>query len=166
MSKEMELYKQAKEHFEPDEERVQHVFGAYECKILGKNSARNGIMIATNKRLVFYAKKLGGYDLEVFPYENISSIESGKSLMGHTVTFYSSGNKVSMKWIRDKERAIDFIKQVKSRIGKKPANAKEEVAATNDDIPTQIKRLAELKDAGILTEEEFASKKAELLSKM
>ena len=35
-----------------------------------------------------------------------------------------------------------------------------------DDIPAQLQKLASLKDAGILTEEEFAAKKAELLAKM
>lgn len=35
-----------------------------------------------------------------------------------------------------------------------------------DDIPSQIKKLADLKDAGILTEEEFTQKKTELLAKM
>lgn len=38
--------------------------------------------------------------------------------------------------------------------------------ALPDDIPTQIKKLADLKDAGILTEAEFQAKKTELLSKM
>ena len=35
-----------------------------------------------------------------------------------------------------------------------------------DDIPSQIKKLSDLKDQGILTEEEFDAKKADLLSKM
>ena len=35
-----------------------------------------------------------------------------------------------------------------------------------DDIPSQIKKLSDLKDSGILTEEEFQSKKQELLKKM
>ena len=39
-------------------------------------------------------------------------------------------------------------------------------APAADDIPTQIQKLASLKDAGILTEEEFTNKKAELLAKM
>ncbi|MGB8312123.1 MAG: SHOCT domain-containing protein [Halobacteriota archaeon] len=34
------------------------------------------------------------------------------------------------------------------------------------DIPEQIRKLAELKDQSILTEEEFQTKKQELLSKM
>lgn len=36
----------------------------------------------------------------------------------------------------------------------------------NNDIPNQIRQLAELKNEGILTEEEFQKKKDELLSKM
>ncbi len=38
--------------------------------------------------------------------------------------------------------------------------------ASSDDIPTQIKKLADLKDAGILSESEFQAKKADLLAKM
>ena len=35
-----------------------------------------------------------------------------------------------------------------------------------DDIPAQLEKLAKLKEAGILTEEEFNAKKADLLAKM
>lgn len=38
--------------------------------------------------------------------------------------------------------------------------------ASADDIPGQIRKLAELRDAGIVTEEEFERKKAELLGRM
>jgi hypothetical protein len=37
---------------------------------------------------------------------------------------------------------------------------------SNPDIPDQIRKLAELRDSGILSSEEFEAKKAELLSKM
>jgi hypothetical protein len=36
-------------------------------------------------------------------------------------------------------------------------------AASTDDVYEQIRKLSELKDAGILTDEEFAAKKAQLL---
>jgi hypothetical protein len=38
--------------------------------------------------------------------------------------------------------------------------------AAKESIVDQIKQLAELRDTGILTEDEFAAKKAELLAKM
>jgi len=39
-------------------------------------------------------------------------------------------------------------------------------ALTEGSIPDQIKKLAELRDSGILTEGEFVTKKTELLQKM
>lgn len=48
---------------------------------------------------------------------------------------------------------------------KETAAAIDEVPKTLD-IPDQIRKLAELKEDGILTEEEFQNKKAELLSRM
>jgi hypothetical protein len=36
----------------------------------------------------------------------------------------------------------------------------------NDDIPDQIEKLSELNQQGIITDEEFSKKKAELLAKM
>jgi hypothetical protein len=36
----------------------------------------------------------------------------------------------------------------------------------NDDIPNQFRKLSDLKDDGILSNDEFESKKIELLSKM
>jgi hypothetical protein len=39
-------------------------------------------------------------------------------------------------------------------------------ATVAPSIPEQIQKLAELRDAGILSEEEFTAKKADLLSRM
>lgn len=39
-------------------------------------------------------------------------------------------------------------------------------AGSTDDIPAQIKKLAQLKDEGIITEDEFQDKKTKLLAKM
>jgi hypothetical protein len=133
------------------------VFGAYESKIMGKDTVRNGVFVATEKRIVFYGKKTFGYDLEVFPYSNISSIEMGKGLMGSFITFYSSGNKVKMKWINLGDIQA-FTNHVKSSIGKKSETP---VAAAS--AADELKKFAELKDAGVITEEEFNAKKKQLL---
>ncbi|HEY7071767.1 MAG TPA: SHOCT domain-containing protein [Acidimicrobiales bacterium] len=44
-----------------------------------------------------------------------------------------------------------------------PAPAPEPAAGGGDDLTTELRRLAELKNQGILTEEEFAAAKAKLL---
>jgi hypothetical protein len=38
--------------------------------------------------------------------------------------------------------------------------------AISEDVPAQIRKLADLHDAGIVTDEEFAAKKADLLARM
>lgn len=105
-------------HLEPGEMVQVSVLGAYECKIMGADSARNGILAATDRRLIFFAKKLTGYDMEVFPYPKISSFETGKGMMGHNINLYTSGNKVSVKWIHDKAGFQQLIEFLKPRVGK------------------------------------------------
>ncbi len=153
-----------KNHIQQDEEIESHIFGTYETKILGKESVRNGVLVATGKRIIFYAKKMFGYDMEVFPYSNISSIEVGKELMGHKISFFASGNKVTVKWINSKN-IMEFVSIVRDRIGKKEQSS---TAATKDTIPEKnqtkkIKELKELLDIGAITTEEFETKKKQLL---
>lgn len=162
MAKLEKILSSAQTHLENGEEVICSVMGAYETKIMGKDTVKNGVFMATNKHLVFYGPKMfGGYDMEVFPYENISSIEMGKGMMGHKISFFASGNKASMKWINQGD-IQKFIETVKSKLGKKDVAP----GGGNIDITDQIKKMADLKEAGILTEEEFQAKKTELLAKM
>ncbi len=165
VSKLDKLVGKAKEHLEEGEQVETAINGKYETKIGGNDTVRSGILMATDRRLVFYAKKLAGYDLEVFPYENISSIEMGKNMSGHYVTFFASGNKVHLKWIDKKQDLSGFITAVKTRIAGGSAAAREEMPATpkSEDLASQIRKLAELRDEGILTEDEFQAKKTDLL---
>ncbi len=167
MAKLDKLTEKAKAHLEPGEEILAAVQGTYETKIMGSDSVRTGSLIATDRRLVFYAKKLGGYELESFPYGNISSFEQGKNMMGHNVTFFASGNKVHMKWIKtDKELAL-FTETVKAAMnGARSSGAPTPIATNQPDIMEQLKKLGELRDAGVLTPDEFDAKKMELLARM
>lgn len=162
MAKIDKLVKLAKEHLDEGEDVSYSVLGAYETKMMGKDTVRNGVMLATDKRLFFYGKRTFGYDIEVFPYENVSSIEMGKGMMGHSIAFFSSGNKVKMKWINHGD-IQGFIAHVKGSIGK--SSAKGQVAATQETASAadEIKRFAELRDSGVITEEEFDAKKKQLL---
>lgn len=153
------------EHLDEGENVQASVFGAYETKLMGKDTVRNGIFAATDKRVVFFAKKLFGYDFETFPFKNISSIEMSKGMMGHSITFFASGNKAKMKWI-NKGDVAQFTQLVNSKLGHQGQDNSQGTSSNGDDIPSQIQKLSELKDKGILTEEEFSNKKNELLAKM
>lgn len=89
------LVESARSYLEPGEAILASVMGTYEVR----GAIKNGIFLATDRRLVFYSKKLTGYDMEVFLYSSIGSVETGKDFMGHRIAFLVSGNKVTMKWI-------------------------------------------------------------------
>ena len=156
------LLDQLGEHLDAGERVVASVLGAYEVKRLGADSTRSGVMAATDRRLVFYAKKMGGYDLESFPYENITSFEQGKGMSGPSVTFIASGNQAKLKWI-SKGDMTAFMEAVRSRMGKRSAA---DAGSAEPDIADQIRKLADLRDAGILSSAEFEAKKTDLLSRM
>jgi hypothetical protein len=165
VSKIEKLLAGAQDHLDAGEEVLEAVQGTYEVKIMGSDSYRSGILLATDRRVVFYAKKLTGFDLESFPYQNISSIEMGKKLTGHHLTFFASGNRVSMKHINDLKRLDGFLEIVRGRMngGAQPISVP---TFDGPDVVDQIKRLGELRDSGVLTELEFEEKKADLLKRL
>lgn len=161
MAKIDKLIKEATGHLDPNEKIAASVLGAYETKIMGSNTVRNGVFLATDRRVFFYAKKMFGYDSESFPYSSISSFDQSKGLMGKTITFYASGNKVMMKWINVGDVDL-FIETVRTAIGSKSSSGQASTQSGDDSVE-QIKKLAALRDEGILTEEEFVAKKQKLL---
>ena len=164
MAKIDRLLERAREYFDEGEQPLQTVFGAYETKIMGGDSVRNGIFIATDRRLLFYAKKLTGYDFEAFPYANISSMEMGKNLMGHHISFFASGNSCKMKWISagDVRAFVDTVRAQMTASKSSAAPSSEQPA----DPVDQLERLGKLHAAGVLTDEEFSAKKAEILARL
>lgn len=164
MASKQKLTSKAQEHLGEGENILAAIKGHYETTAFGRPTVNpNSVLLATDKRLVLYVWRglLGGHDMETFPYDKISSMESGKKLFGRYLAFSSGVSRFSMRWIRDDEFPV-FIETVKGRMEKNPTL--ERPAST--DIPGQIKKLSDLKDAGVLTNEEFEKKKAELLAKM
>ena len=157
-----------KDHLELNETPLAVVMGDYESAAMGQQ-VRAGIFIATNQRVVLFIKKLFGYELESFPYSSIASLESSKKFLGHRIRFFTSGNKCTMSHITE-HRLKDingFIEIIRNNMGVSPSTSLNETDQDeSDDIPSQIEKLSHLKLKGILTEEEFDSKKKELLAKL
>jgi hypothetical protein len=162
MAKKEKLLKLAQEHLDIGEEVVHSVMGVYETEFLKSDMTHNGIFIATNHRLVFYGKRLTGYDLEFYPYNTISLIETGKKMLGYYLNFFASGNKVKMKWIQDSE-FTRFVSYVREKIGKKESAPTVNQIHQPVDVAEELRKFKNLLDEGIITEEEFNAKKKQLL---
>lgn len=162
--KHIKFIEHAKDLLDNNEEILYSVFGAYETEMLGQDTIRNGIFLATNKRLFFYGKKLTGYNSESFPYSNISSFEASKNLMGYQFKFFASGNKVTIKWISEGD-IEDFISYVRNNSGKQDNDTSNvNTQSNNKSIASELRELAKLRDEGVLTDEEFQKEKEKLLT--
>lgn len=100
------------------EEVIVSIFGGYETKRMGNKTVRNGVFALTNDRLVFFAKKMFGFDFESFQYNKISSIERSKNLMGHSITVHASNNEVLIKWVNDSdfEKFMEILEEKTSQV--------------------------------------------------
>lgn len=121
----------------------------------------NGLLVGTNKRLIFVDKGVFKLRVEDFPYDKLTSIQYETGLMFGEITIFASGNKAVIKNI-EKKQVRNFAEGVRARISS-GGNDKSEAAPASDDSIVQLERLAQLKAAGILTEEEFAAKKRQIL---
>jgi hypothetical protein len=162
--------------------------------LLGIKGAFREWLICTNTKVYIYKKgfmtgHLFGYNSFQLPYRNISSVQVNKHLMTGYFEVSSGGVQNTNKsyWLISKNisaqrapncislinisglfekftKACDFINQ-KVYEQSNPQEASNQ-RGNAPDIPDQIKKLAVLRDQGILTENEFAQKKTELLAKL
>lgn len=148
------------EHLDDGESVMHSCFGAFDIEMMGQDSRAAGVFVVTEKRAVLFGKKLFGYDMESFPLSKITAIEMSKGMLGKKITLKMSGNSAEMKMINDGDPDA-LVNYIRENMGETTVPT-----APAEDIPAQIQKLAALKDQGILTEDEFTTKKAELLAKM
>lgn len=88
------------------------------------------------------------------------------SLNGSSEVVISSKSKFGLLDLgKNQENINDLISLLNKELNNGEYE-KSSIAGNTSDIPDQIKKLSELKDAGIISSEEFESKKGELLSRM
>jgi hypothetical protein len=95
------------------------------------------------------------------PLSSISSINISTKGLGATIDIVASNNNASVEHLH-----IHIAKELKNIIDSLliPTSGNfTPIENTSVDVADQIKRLAELKVSGILTEEEFSAKKKQLL---
>lgn len=153
-------------HVEPSEEIVATAEG-YIGKATGsgKDSLQNGAMIITSTRAVFYRKGWLGEILETMPSKGVTTVER-KSLLGHRVNrLHTSHDCPEFKTSdRDDEAALA-----------KATDADRQAAGAPRDIATspeasnpvgRLKLLAGLKEAGLVTDDEYGAKGAEFVGQL
>lgn len=152
-----------------------------------KKVALPGIVFLTHKRIIIYYRWKDEV-VDVMPIEEITDIKTiDLSLGGDHIQVYSA-DKIYDFLILTKQKGlvVSMTQRKQAAFGKiyraflfaknpngfgepevpKPEVPKSENTSVSSDIPEQIEKLSALKDKGIISEEEFQSKKTELLSRL
>lgn len=149
-------------------------------------------IVLTNERFILYRPKiLGRVDFEDYRWLVLSDCQLAENIIGSTLSFaVSGGSRVSMDYIpkeqarklyrfaqQQEQAAFELRRQrrmeearaaaggvtVNTNVG---AIASQPAAAAPSDPVTSLRQLKELTDAGLITQDEFESKKAEILKRM
>ncbi len=124
-----------------------------------------GQFVVTNKRACFYSKAPFEEVFETMPLSKITSVETS-ALMGYRVLrLHTAHDDLEFK-TREPKALFDHVLAHLERIRYQPAGGSAAATASAGSVTDQIKKLGELRDAGLLTDDEFNAKKAELLSRI
>lgn len=127
------------------------------------------VIVCTNKRIIFLDKGMiyGLKQVEI-PLDRVNSIGQTTGLVFGTIEIWDGASKMFIKDVM-KQTVKPFVAAANKAI-EEYKNAKNNNSSNSNnqsnDIASQIMKLSQLKEQGILTEDEFLSKKKELLDKM
>lgn len=122
-----------------------------------------GLVVMTDRRLLFLQDGMMSKSTEDFPYSKISSVSWNSGLAMGTIVVFASGNKAEIKNVQ-KDDGKSIVDALRARLADSPVAAPPAVA--QPDVMEQLKKLGDLRDAGILSDEEFTAKKADLLNRL
>ena len=134
----------------------------------GKDQQFNGCFILTRKRAIFCRKGMMGDIFQAMPIDKISSVETMTRMGQRILTLHTSHDELKFKTFEAAEvfdQAYNHIESLRHHA----ARAAAPVAAPAPAADTPLDRLAKLgalRDAGVVTPEEFEAKKRELLAQI
>lgn len=116
----------------------------------------------TDKRIIVHKIEgiLDNKKTEI-PISSISSINANTKGLGANIDIVASNNKASIEHLH--LHIAQELKKIIDSLLIPPLEQFAPIENTSIDVTEQIKKLAELRDTGILTDEEFSDKKKQLL---
>ena len=145
------------EHLWHDEQVQEMTTGTY--------GGGQGLVVLSDRRLMFIKEGRVKRTSEDFPLDKLSSAQWSSGMLTGTIVVFASGNKAEIQNVNktDGKRIVDILRARLS--GPSPQTPQPSATGTTDPME-QLRKLAELRDAGVVTPEEFESKKAEILARM
>ncbi|MEX2454508.1 MAG: SHOCT domain-containing protein [Rhodospirillaceae bacterium] len=131
----------------------------------GEKVQHNGQFVLTSERVCFYRKGILGEVFETIPLSKVSSVET-VSLLGYRVLrIHTAHDALEFKTFEAKP-LFDAVRQRLEALRHGPREMSGASAPQGESLMDQLKKLGELHITGVLTDDEFSAKKAELLAKL
>jgi PH (Pleckstrin Homology) domain-containing protein/putative oligomerization/nucleic acid binding protein len=140
------------------EEVINLAQGVYEKK--------NGLLAVTDRRVVFVEEGVFRRRLEDFPYDKISSVQTSTGMRSGKLTIFGSGNKAVIDQVYPKQRTVEIGDYVRARIAASSRQQAPSPISGSASPAGRLRQLVELRDAGVITPEDFEAQKARILSEM
>ena len=156
------------------------IFGTKAGASLGGN-----YLVLTDRRVILIKSGIGTWGTGAFGlktksvlFEHISSVDTSSGLMFGEIEIIASGmtekagggffgGATKDSVIQFDKTLFDQVEQLAAKIRNLAISSRSgQPQVVTADIPDQIKKLADLRDAGILTEDEFHKIKSDLLEKL
>lgn len=130
------------------------------------DGTRMGLIVLTGRRLLFIQDGVVYKKSQDFPLDEVTSVQWSSGLLLGAIRIVASGNITEITNV-NKDDGKEIVDIVRALIGAPQAtlNLTAAVAGQPDPI-AQIRQLGELREAGVLSQEEFEAKKAELLRRL
>lgn len=146
-----------------------------EVRRMGAMTKRNATIAVTDRRVVIFSKKLGGYDVQDFAYGLLTGVNHKKGFTFGNMDFRASGDSAHLTMV-PKDEVERIAQLVRDRIALShrpdgPGATVPSVGQSNGavepstlSVADEIRKLGELRDAGLLSQEEFDTQKTRLLA--
>ena len=144
----------------------------------------NGLLALTDRRLLFLRDGWAGQALEQFPLLQVGSIVLDPGMVLAKLSVHAGGQKLVFSSVPKSEGA-DFVERVRVAVSaqllpsapvpgppadpfakRAPAPAPAPAGGDFPAVIEQLRQLAELRDAAVITIADFKAKKAELLARI
>ena len=152
-----------------ENEEILDVLEGFIGKLMGKGeeSQYNGLLLCTNQKISFHSKGFFNNVSRSIPIKKVSSIDVDKGMMFHNIVIHTSNDKISFECgdkFEDIKKFKLLIERIRDQNDESYQNSTGDFSTkVLDDPYEKLKKLKELKDQGIINNQDYEEKKKKFL---
>ena len=148
----------------PKEDDIQASADGYIGKMMGegKDKQHNGALIVTRKLVVFYRKGFFGEVNQSIPLDKVTSIEQSSMLGFKSIRIHTSHDDLAFTTTQG-DKYPTLVAAIDAGRASKPSPS---LGGPSESPLDALRKLGELRSAGVVSDAEFEEKKRHLLGKL